>query len=100
MTYFSVICVRALKSKKINVKRADPSFGKMQRLLKKYKAFDCHKEAVQVSITLPACCADVGEMLSSQHAQQAENRDCLLKILANLKFLARQGLPQRGDGRR
>ena len=38
-------------------------------------------------------------MLPSQHAhQKKQNRECLLKIISNLKFLARQGLPLRGDG--
>ena len=43
-------------------------------------------------------CPDVGEMLSSHHAQlKKQNRECLLKIQSNLTFLARQGLPLRGD---
>ena len=29
--------------------------------------------------------------------QKKVNRECLLKIIANLKFLARQGLALRGD---
>ena len=79
-------------------KKASP-IGKCNDCFQKHEASDCHKEAVQVSVTLPACCPDVGEMLSSQHAQQKqENRNCLMKILAKLKFLARQGLPLRGDG--
>ena len=27
-----------------------------------------------------------------------KNRRCLLKIISNIRFLARQGLPLRGDG--
>ena len=38
-------------------------------------------------------------MLSREHAtEKGLNRECLLKIISNLKFLARQGLPVRGDG--
>ena len=34
-----------------------------------------------------------------QHAQQKlECRQCVLKLLSNVRFLARQGLPLRGDG--
>jgi len=88
-------------------KRADPSF--VQKgfcywkdatiAFKKHELSECHKEAVQVAIVLPRSCPDVGEMLSSQHAhQKKQNRECLLKIISNLKFLARQGLPLRGDG--
>ena len=43
---------------------------------------------------------DVGEMLSSQHAKEkAERRQCLLKIIENVKFLVCQGLALRGDGK-
>ena len=41
---------------------------------------------------------DVGEILSSEKAKvRKENRAILLKILSNIRFLARQGLPFRGD---
>ena len=49
-------------------------------------------------ITFPATC-DVGELLSSQLAKERlEQRKCLLKLFFNARFLARQGLPFRGDG--
>ena len=103
---FCHLCIKSLQGKKMIAKRADPSF--MQRgfsywkdatiAFKKHESSDCHKEAVIVSIDLPRTCPDVGEMLSSQHSQlKKENRECLLKILSNLKFLARQGIPLRGD---
>ena len=41
---------------------------------------------------------DVGEMLSTMHAvKKAENRKVLLTILSSIRFLARQGLPLRGN---
>ena len=41
---------------------------------------------------------DVGEMLSSEHAQQkAVNRSYLLKVLQNIVYLACQILPMRGN---
>ena len=44
-------------------------------------------------------CLDVGEMLSREHAhEKSENRQCLLRILSNIRFLSRQGLSFRGDG--
>ena len=50
-------------------------------------------------VTLPATTQDIGEQLSSQHARQKElNRRMLLKIISCVHFLARQGLPLRGDG--
>ena len=48
---------------------------------------------------LPKQVRDVGEHLDSEHASnKAENRKILLTILKNITFLARQGLPLRGDG--
>ena len=41
---------------------------------------------------------DVGELLSTEYAQQkAMHRKYLSKILQNIVFLARQGLPMRGN---
>ena len=100
---FCHLCIKSLQGKK----RAYPSFVKRgfsywkdaTIAFKKHESSDCHKEAVHVSIVLPEACPDVGEMLSSQHAQQKkQNRDCLLKIVSNLKVLARQGIALRGDG--
>lgn len=59
----------------------------------------CHKEAVERVITLPAAMTDIGEALSMAHAREKlENRQCLLKILSTLRFLARQSCAIRGDG--
>ena len=58
----------------------------------------CHKEAVS-ALQLPRLTGDVGERLSTEHEQQkAENRKIFRKILQNIRFLARQGLPLRGHG--
>ena len=50
-------------------------------------------------LTLPTSTKDVGELLSTAHAQEkADNRHCLLKVLCSLRFLARQGCAIRGHG--
>ena len=50
-------------------------------------------------MTLPTSSKDVGELLSSVHAQEkSDNRTYLLKILSSLRFLARQGCAVRGHG--
>ena len=42
---------------------------------------------------------DVAESLSVQHQREKlERRQCLLKIMSSIQFLARQGLPLRGHG--
>ena len=59
----------------------------------------CHKDSVLKTVTLPATTRDVGESLSSQLAKdRLERRQCFLKLLSNVRFLARQALPLRGDG--
>ncbi|KAI6658407.1 Zinc finger MYM-type protein 1-like [Oopsacas minuta] len=73
------------------------SYWKDARItFKKHVSSDCHKDAVEMSIIIPRSCSDVGEMLSSSYSQQKkDNRECLLKIVSNLKFLNRQGLQLR-----
>lgn len=59
----------------------------------------CHREAVEVVISLPATTMNIGAHLSQQYAQEKEmNRKMLIKVLSCIKFLARQGLPLRGHG--
>lgn len=66
---------------------------------RKHDSSGCHKEAVEKMITLPATTRDVAEMLYSLHSsEKAANRKCLLKILSNLRFLARKGCAIRGGG--
>ena len=64
----------------------------------KHEQTTTHKTAVDLVVTLPQTPRDVGEMLSSAHvAEKAVNRHCLLKIEESIRFLARQGLPLRGN---
>lgn len=50
-------------------------------------------------VVLPEVTKDVGEMLSQSHANEKEDsRECLLKTLPGVKYLARQGLALMGDG--
>ena len=49
---------------------------------------------------LPGRTRDVGEILSTELAvQKVENSKILLILLRSIAFLARQGLPLRGDGK-
>ena len=58
-----------------------------------------HKKALQLDVDIPSSNADVGEMVSSEYAQEKRiNKQYLLKILSNVAFLSRQGLAFRGDG--
>ena len=60
---------------------------------------NCHKRAVELMVTLPRTTKDVGELLSLTHSQEKlANRQYLLKVTQNIRFLARQGIALRGDG--
>ena len=66
---------------------------------KRHESSACHREAVEMLITLPTTTSDIAEQLSLQHSKQKEaNRQIFIKILSSLRYLARQGLPLRGSG--
>lgn len=56
-------------------------------------------EAVARYVTAPATViGDIGDLLREQHAlEKSKNRKIFLTILSNIRFLARQALPLRGD---
>ena len=59
-----------------------------------------HKHAVTCVYTIPKTTGDIGELLNEKHAEEkAIARQSLLKILSNIRFLARQAIPMRGDGK-
>ena len=101
------MCVQVLKQQKMTAGNSDAAFvskgfsnwkdATMSFL--KHESSRCHKQAVEKMITLPATTRDIGEMLSSIHSSEKEaNHKCLLNILSNLRFLARQGCVIRGGG--
>lgn len=64
----------------------------------KHAKLNFHKNATSMLATALTT-KDVAEQLSSQHeAEKMVRRRNLLKILSSVRFLARQGLPLRGDG--
>ena len=64
---------------------------------RKHEKLRCHTDALQVMVVLPKTVPDVGEVLSSAHAKKnALNRAMLVRILRNMKFIGRHGLPLRG----
>ena len=66
---------------------------------KRHETSACHRQAVEIVITLPKTTRDVGEQLSREHAvQKRNNRDALYISMSCARFLARQGLALRGDG--
>ena len=62
-----------------------------------HEASKCHKEAVLKMVTLPSLTQNVAECMSnSLKKEKLDLRQCLLKVLSNIRYLARQGLPLRG----
>ena len=91
---FDYYCCTTIQVSKgyCNWKNATAAFQKHQQS-------SCHREAVDVMITLPNTTIDIGEQLVKQHAKEKEcNRRMLLKIISSIRYLAQQGLPFRGDG--
>ena len=66
----------------------------------KHSGSVCHSEAVMAIKVLPVQFHDIGELLNTHHEKdKSVNRDMFLRILQNVRFLARQGLALRGhDG--
>ena len=61
----------------------------------KHMKSDCHKEAVEIH-ELPKKTGDVGEKLCIEHKKKELNGEMFKRILQNVCYLARQGLPLRG----
>ena len=65
---------------------------------RKHESSDCHAQSVEKLYTLPSTTKDIGETLSTLHAQEKlQNRQCLLKVFSALCFLSRQCCAIRGD---
>ena len=105
---FCYVCTRCEAEKKflVSTKRDSAFISKGfkywkegPKSFKKHQGSDCHREAVDAIIVLPRCTKDVGELQSVEHrAEKTRNREMLLLVLQNIRYLARQGLPLRGDG--
>ena len=100
---FCFVCCKAIKQKKVLITGvAENAFiidgfnnwKDATRVYSKHEASYFHKQAFD---SLKAR-ADVGEMLSSQYAQEKRtNRKYLMQVLSSVRYLARQGLAMRGD---
>ena len=78
-----------LKKGYTNWKDATESF-------RRHEKSNCHQEAIQVMLNLFNA-PNIGELVSDIHVQNKTlNRKLFLKILQNIKFLARQGIAFRG----
>ena len=61
---------------------------------KLHESSSCHRVSVETVYTLPRTTNDVADLLSKKHAAEKEiAKKALLKILSNVRFLAREALP-------
>ena len=64
---------------------------------RRHEQSKCHLESMELMVTLPHSVQDIGEVLSSAHAQgKSMNRKTFIKILQNIQYLVRQGIALRG----
>ena len=100
-------CVSAINSGKMQLKGnvQDSTFlsgfcnwKDATRCFHKHELTVTHKAAVEYMVTLPATTSDIGDLLSSNYASQKQANRHMLKIIQNVRFLARQGLALQGDG--
>ena len=103
---FCHTCMKANAEGKLKCRALEPSFvtrgfsnwKDATMLFRKHKESGCHKDAMQVIVTIPKHTSNVGEMLShTLTVEKKENRECFRKLLSNIMFLARQGCAIRGD---
>ena len=104
---FCYICIQAHKKKNISSRYINQCFTSKgfcnwkdaAIVFKKHDHSKCHREALERTLKLTKSTKDIGETLSEHHSnEKSENRRSLLKIISNIRFLARQGLLLRGDG--
>ena len=68
-----------------------------RKFFKKHQRSECHRQAVEALVVLPRCTNDVGELQSAEHqTEKTRNREMMLLVLQNMRFLERQDLPLRG----
>ena len=101
---FCYICMKAEREEKYKAStKRDPAFiskgftnwKDATVAFNRHLKSDCHKEAVEIH-ELPKKTGDIGEKLSSEHKNEKElNREMFRRILQNIRYLARQGLPLR-----
>ena len=76
-----------------------PDAGTKNRGFDKHFKSESHKEAHARLNTIPEACGDIADQMSTAiNNERSANRQNLLKILSNVRFLARQALPLRGHG--
>jgi len=84
-----VFFIMAMKHKGMERSRGDYAFTHWKDATRDNQSSAVHKTALQSVVDIPASYPDVGEIVSTNHARdKKDSRQCLLKILSNVAFLA------------
>ena len=107
---FCFTCMKAVHGNMLSSTKAEETFTRIgynnwKKALEKGRGFDkhelsaTHKEATDRFIIIPkSTVGDIGELLSeSYHKEKYENRQILLKIFENIRFVTRQSLALKGN---
>ena len=104
---FCYNCIQAYKEDKLRASNLELAFiskgfnnwKDASVKFKEHESSNCHKDSMIVTVDLPSSVKDIAETLQRELTKQkSENRQMLLKILSNIRFLARQSIAIRGDG--
>ena len=104
---FCYNCIQAYKEDKLRASNLELAFiskgfnnwNDAGVKFKEHESSNCHKDSMIVTVDLPSSVKDIAETLQRELTKQkSENRQMLLKILSNIRFLARQSIAIRGDG--
>ena len=104
---FCYNCIQAYKEDKLRASTLELAFiskgfnnwKDASVKFKEHESSNCHKDSMIVTVDLPSSVKDIAETLQRELTKQkSENRQMLLKILSNIRFLARQSIAIRGDG--
>lgn len=100
---FCFTCTKALHHNLISSTKRDASFTETgfrnwknafdtKKGFCKHESSECHKEATARLLTIPGTSkGDIGEIISSQHSvEKKHNREILLKILGNIRYLGKK----------
>ena len=98
---FCYNCIQAYKEEKLRASNLELAFiskgfnnwKDASVKFKEHESSNCHKDSMIVTVDFPSSVKDIAETLQRELTKQkSENRQMLLKILSNIRFLARQSI--------
>ena len=99
------VCIQAVKAGTLRAKTCDQAFisrgfknwNDATRVFRCHELSSCHKEAIEMVVTLLATAKHVGELLSSTLAEDRKKNRLMLLHILGVRFLGRQGLALHGS---